>query len=385
MKKKCILIISPVPTHPQTAGNRARILNMANSIKQLGHELYFAHIEREPADDEAMIQCWGKDYFIPLQYTRPRKLNFRIRKKLRSLIDRNAKYTSYIDEWYDDSINDHLMRLHQNVGFDIVIVEYAFFSKALTCFPEEVTKVIDTHDVLTDRHKPYLEKGKKYNWLSTTSGQEKKGLLRANIIIAIQKKEKDYFSHLTGTQTVTIGHTVKTKKPVPNALSKNNILFIGSANQSNIDAITRFCNDMFPLIKQSVPDATVLIAGPVCRKFDVEKDGIIKLGEPVDLDSTYDMADMVINPIQFGTGLKIKNIEALGYSKPLVTTSIGADGMEHGKGTAFLVADDIHGFAESTIKIILNPTFSQSLANNAYDFASQWNQKQLTALSRILS
>jgi len=78
---------------------------------------------------------------------------------------------------------------------------------------------------------------------------------------------------------------------------------------------------MFPIIKMAVPNATLL---------NDSSEDIVKLGETAELDSAYDKADIVINPIRFDTGLEIKNIEALGYSNPLVTTSTGAEGMEIG-------------------------------------------------------
>lgn len=383
--KKRILLISPVPSHPQTAGNRARIYSLALAIKQLGHELFFAHVEREAGDKSSMEKCWGTDSFISIPYTRPNRLSFRIRRKLKSLIDKDSKYTSFIDAWYDDSINESLKNLYRRSHFDIVFVEYAFFSKALNCFPKHVVKIVDTHDVFTNRHKIYQQGSTKYNWFSTTAAQERKGLKRADIIVAIQEREQDFFSRLTNKKTVTIGHTVKIKKYEITTLSNANILFIGSANQSNIDAINFFIEDMFPGIKSVIPNATLLVAGPVCRVLTDSAEGIVKLGEMADLDPAYDEADIVINPIRVGTGLKIKNIEALGYSKPLVTTSVGAEGMETGIGSAFLVADDASSFSDKVINILREPTLFHGLSERGYDFAIGWNQRQLLTLQNILN
>jgi glycosyltransferase involved in cell wall biosynthesis len=382
--KKRILMISPVPSHPQTAGNRARIYNLALAARELGHELYFAHIEREPADTAAMKECWGDDFYIPIPYTKPNKLSLRVQRKLRSLINKDSKFALNIDDWYDDTVNDKLKKLQQQIHFDIAIVEYAFFSKALTCFPRGVLKILDTHDVLTNRHEIYLKHNYKYNWFATTAAQEKKGLKRADIIIAIQEGEREFFSRLARKRTVTIGHTVKIKMTEKKAASTRSILFIGSANQSNIDAINYFIDEIFPKIKLVIPDAILLVAGAVCRGLSGFDINIIRLGEVIDLDSTYDKCDMVVNPIRFGTGLKIKNIEALGYAKPLVTTSIGAEGMESGKEIAFLLANNAKSFSAAVIKILCEPMLYHSLSEKGYDFARSWNQKQLNVLQEIL-
>jgi len=255
----------------------------------------------------------------------------------------------------------------------------------LKCFLNQVLKIIDTHDVLTDRHKIYLKNNTIYNWFSTTAAQEKKGLSRADIIVAIQEQESEFFTRLINKKTITVGHIVSAKKQKIDNPSPCNILFIGSANQSNIDAINFFIKDVFPRIKLMVPKATLLVAGNVCRVLHNNTDGIVNLGEIANLETTYNMSDIVINPIRFGTGLKIKNIEALGYSKPLVTTTVGATGMESGVEQAFLVADNAQDFSDAVIKILREPTLFYDLSNRGYDFAKNWNQKQLDALQGILN
>lgn len=377
-------MISPIPSHPQIAGNRARIYNLAQSIKELGHDFYFAHVELESGDRNAMKKFWGDDscFFIP--HTRPNKPLFRIKRKLKSLIRKGPIHTYAIDAWYDNSIDGHLKKLYQRIRFDIVVVEYVFFSKALKCFPNHVLKIIDTHDIFTNRHKIFLKNNVIHNWFSTTASQERKGLGRADVIVAIQKDEGEFFNRLINKKTITVGHIVRLRKQKIDNPSPGNILFIGSANQSNIDAIKFFIKDVFPKIKRMVPQATLLVAGNVCRFLHDNIDGIVNLGEIDDLEATYDSTDIVVNPIRFGTGLKIKNIEALGYSKPLVTTPVGATGMESGLEPAFLVADNAQNFSDKVVEILHDPTLFYNLSECGYNFAKNWNQKQMDALQEIL-
>jgi len=378
-----ILMISPIPSHPQTAGNRARVYNLACAIQQLGHELHFAHVQREVGDSGAMERCWGNHFYFPIPYTRPRNIGFRILRKFRLLFNKEFQYVLHIDNWYDNALDRHFKRLHIQYQYDVVLVEYVFFSKALECFPNHVLKIIDTHDVMTNRHRIYLQNNCDYRWFSTTTSQEKKGLKRANIIIAIQERESAFFRRLTGKKIITIGHSVKTRKQ-EKVSPGSRLLFVGSANQSNIDAIQYFIKEIFPAIKVVYPHATLFVAGPVFRVLQKYNNGIINLGVIENLDALYMKADIVINPIRFGTGLKIKNIEALGYSKPLVTTSIGAEGMEKGIGLAFLVADDPQTFADKLIKLIRDPFLFQRLSENGYKFAIEWNYNQKIALQEIL-
>ncbi len=166
--------------------------------------------------------------------------------------------------------------------------------------------------------------------------------------------------------------------------STGNILFIGSANQSNIDAIQFFIGDIFPHVKQRVPNATLLVAGKVCRALNGNTADVVALGEVDDLESTYNKADVVVNPIRMGTGLKIKNIEALGYSKPLVTTAVGAAGLESGIDSAFSIADTAPEFAEAVIRILNDTALRDRLSGAAYALAADWNRQQMDTLQAVI-
>ncbi|MCI0616683.1 hypothetical protein L0244_27200, partial [bacterium] len=65
MKKK-ILVISPIPTHPQNAGNRARVYSLLSNLRDMNHDVHFLHLKRELGDDKLMQEFWGdKFYSVP--------------------------------------------------------------------------------------------------------------------------------------------------------------------------------------------------------------------------------------------------------------------------------------------------------------------------------
>jgi glycosyltransferase involved in cell wall biosynthesis len=387
---KRIMVISPVPSHPQNAGNRARVYNLLTNLRNTGYVVYFVYIQETPGDEKSMQQYWGnKFYSIP--YRRPQTafkkpltgLYGRILGKVQSIVGTNSSFNYMIDDWYDDSINETLIRLSREIDPDIVIVEYVFFSKALECFGKKVLKIIDTHDIFADRYKLYLKNNQTPQWYSTTESEEDKGLKRADVIIAIQQKEANVFSkRLKDKKIITVGHLVSLH-PYQKRNSKNTILFIGSSNPINIYGINYFIKNVFPQIKSRFRDAQLILVGEICNEVD-SFDGCLKLGSIENLEYAYDLADLVINPILFGTGLKIKNIEALGYSKPLITTPVGAEGMEEGAGSAFLVADSPEKFVQIITKLFLDTELYENLSRGAYNFAKEWNQRYLKALTDIL-
>jgi hypothetical protein len=380
---KKILVISPVCSHPTIQGNRTRIYRLLLNLKQMGHEVYFLYVNTEPVDEKLMQEFWSDKFYVAPYQTPHRTLIKRIFRKLKSFFVKESAFIYLIDDWYDNSLNIFIISLSRKINFDVVIVEYVFFSKALECFGDNVLKIIDTHDIYTNRHKIYLRNNQRPHWYSTTAKEEAKGLNRADVIIAIQQKEKEFFSQLTNQKVITVGHTVPLYKPVQNLSNNKTILFLGANNPMNVHGINYFIKNVFPQIKLYFPTIQLLLAGSVCDEVE-DFDSCIKVGELENLENIYSMADLAINPALFGTGLKIKTIEALGYSKPLVTTSIGAEGLEDGINKAFLVADAPEDFSLSIIKILSDSRVFDSLCKNAYDFAKRWNEESLRELANIL-
>lgn len=386
MAKK-VLVISPIFSHPLTSGNRARIYQLLLNLQQLNHEVHFLYVNTENFNPELAQQYWNNLYVVP--YKPPHNsLLKKVVRKINHLLRRESAFLYSIDDWYDPSLDAFLVQLSSQIQFDILIVEYVFFSKALECFGSDVLKLIDTHDVFSDRHKMMLKDDKfphwTTTWFSTTAEEEAKGLSRADIVIAIQQTEKEFFSKLVDKIVVVIGHTVPLHQPVRRPASSKTMLFLGSENPMNVHGIQVFIKDIFPQIKSRFPDSKLILAGTICDAIE-SSESLTKLGKLEDLKATYDLADVVVNPIFFGTGLKIKTIEALGYAKPLVTTSIGAAGLEEGINQAFLVGDHPKEFTQAIVALLSDPNLSDRMASNAYNFAKQWNEESLKELGNTLS
>jgi hypothetical protein len=89
--------------------------------------------------------------------------------------------------------------------------------------------------------------------------------------------------------------------------------------------------------------------------------------------------------VLFNTGLSIKNLEAMGYGRPLVTAPVGADGLEDGVNTAFLVAADPAAFSSNIIRLLVERDFAYGLARRAYEYAAERNRNILSQLDNILA
>jgi polysaccharide biosynthesis protein PslH len=375
-----LLIISPVPTDPQTAGNRARVSSLITILEHLGHDVTFAYVPYETADYKAMERRLGHRLRI-LQSEGPpiRRLAGRAKRKIQRALRLRSAHLWRVDEWFDDRLLSQVTSLQNTECFDTVLIEYVFLSKLVSVLPNSVRTIIDTHDLMGDRHKLYLKSGIQPVWFATRPEEEIRALNRANAVIAIQEEETVYLRQRVSGEVFCVGHigTLDTA-PLPDP-GGTRILFVGSANPINIQGLEWFIQSVFPEIRARVPSCQLVIAGAASRRRGWP-DGVIALGEVESLGPIYASAALVINPVTFGTGLAVKTIEALSYGKPLVATAAGVRGLGPQFAGAFMVAENAGEFARLVVELLRDKAARARLSQNAFAAAHAWRLQQLAAL-----
>jgi len=380
-----ILVISPTPTHPQDAGNRSRIFSLLTALKSAGHTVNFAFVRMEGGDEQGMSKSW--DGFWPIPYRQPNDRWFKRQYDMLAKRFGFEKVWPYlVDDWYTPDIDRHVSSIRDALKPDVVMVEYVFLSKVFDCFQRGVLKIIDTHDVFGNRHLTFFENDVRPQWFYTTPQEEKKALGRADVVLAIQENEAKSFASFCDAKVMTVGHLAKIQKVDPDAGDSDGlgpILFVGSANASNVEGLKWFLQEVLPLLHQQLPDVKVDIVGN-CVEYFTPQEGVSFVGKVPDLAQYYRRAQVVVNPLRFGTGLKIKSIEALAYGKPLVTTSVGADGLGEGEQHAFLLADSADEFAGGIFQCLAEPALAEALSCAAIDFVQSYNKRAIQPLHELL-
>jgi glycosyltransferase involved in cell wall biosynthesis len=381
-----ILMLSPVPTHPPIAGNRARILTLVDSLIAAGHTLHFAWLAMEDGDRRAMMKHFN-GAFTELMYRAPKvNLAARLRRRMQRQLGWASAYVSGVDDWYDPGLTPQLAALHAQHGFDAVFVEYVFMSKAFEAFPAGVVKILDTHDRFADRHLHYLRAGKQPEWFATTPEGERTGLARADVVLAIQDAEAALFaSALQGqARVLTVGHLLDMSQSVLLA-SAPRAVFIASGNSINVDGTKAFITDVLPLVRAEIPDFELWLAGDVCQQV-LDAPSVRKLGRVNSVAQTYAQGALAVNPVRMGTGLNIKTMECLALGVPLVATASGSRGLENLRGQAFLAVpdDDVAAMAAAVIRLLRDNALRMTLVQGALSAARAWNIKQLETLECAL-
>ena len=302
---KPILIVSPIPSHPQLQGNSQRIFTLAKLLKSFGFPLHFVYYGMEGLSGQQrreMDEFWDEFYYISPNRAAPA-----------------PSYGDYydIDDWFDDKVGLQVSELSKLYDYGSCIVNYVWFSKVLDYLPDSVVKVIDTHDVFGDRHIVAKAAGLEPVWFYTTVELERKGLSRADVVLAIQSEEAAYFELISNRGVIEIGHVIQPAfLPLRNE-KQLRIGYLGSANPFNVASIQELED---ALERVDNPSISWCLAGSITRAIDNKKGLFENWGFVDSLDDFYREMDVIVNPMVGGTGLKIKSVEALSYGKPLLAT-----------------------------------------------------------------
>jgi len=383
-----ILIITPVPTHPLGSGNAQRILSKERQLTRLGHEVHLAFIPFQQGNMPAMQAHWG-NRLTTLPYEKPWK---KLRVAGMPVPDRiGVKLTGgghsimAIDHHFNEATLDDLRALFDRLQPATAMVEYVFFSRALDAAPPGVHRVVETHDVFSSRHKKFLEAGLHPEWFFTNESEERKGLLRADAIIAIQENEARELRRIAqdARPVYSVSH-LSAPTPLPPPDQCASLLYIGSNNTINAQAVRWFLDKVWPLVLAEAPELTFKIAGGV-SELEHPTSQVERLGFIDDAAQAYVSSDVVVNPAQTGSGLSIKSIEALYYARPLVTTQAGAMGLPpNPENEAYRLAESAEAMAKAIISLAKKPDQLRAMSLAAATLSQRAFEQSVAELSRAI-
>ena len=198
------------------------------------------------------------------------------------------------------------------VDYDYIIIPYIWLSYLIDVKPETCAKfIIDTHDSFSERTKSLAQSGITFT-SACTIGDEKFCLRNFDYIMAISNEEKEIFESMGYNNVFTSKYFFK---PVEN---NKKLGFIGGNSVHNIDAILKFYDTIF--LNNLNKEYFLYICGDVAKNEKVQRLkgelGVVLYEYIWNIEDFYNMIDICINPVNIGSGLKIKNIEAISFLKP---------------------------------------------------------------------
>jgi glycosyltransferase involved in cell wall biosynthesis len=170
-------------------------------------------------------------------------------------------------------------------------------------------------------------------------------------------------------------------QPIHRQPSGYQIMTLGTLHYPpNADGIRWFVKEVFPLVRQEIPQAQLTIVGknppPDFLQFaSSDSEHITVTGYVPELKPYYENASLVVIPVRAGSGMRVRILEAFALGMPTVTTTVGLEGIEGTPGENILVADTAIEFASAVVQLLMDRSLQQKLsdggrrlAENRYDW-----------------
>jgi glycosyltransferase involved in cell wall biosynthesis len=162
-------------------------------------------------------------------------------------------------------------------------------------------------------------------------------------------------------------HPLRDRAKLPE--EREGLLFIGSFyHRPNSDAVNYFMREIYPLIKEVLPSVTFYIVGTgASPEIEAYNSATVRvMGYIPDINPLLNNVRVFVAPLRFGAGVNGKIGEALSYGLPVVTTSIGAEGVGLTSGENAMIADDPREFAKNVIRVYQDMDLWRRLSDSGY-------------------
>lgn len=197
---------------------------------------------------------------------------------------------------------------------------------------------------------------------------------RFDCVVAVSREDKEQMERdykVNNVYDVPTGVDTVFFRPSGNVERKpHNLVFTGSMDWlPNEDAIRYFTEQIMGRIKQSVPGLTLTVVGrdpyPGLVELSKRDPSVIVTGRVDDVRPYMEEAAVYVVPLRIGGGTRLKIYEAMAMEKPIVSTSIGAEGLPVTNGTEILLADTPESFADDVVKLLKDRTLADDIGQRA--------------------
>ena len=381
-----ILYVSQMPASPPRFGAQARVHGLMTELARR-HDLSAVMLIDEEFDiDECRraMQVYCREVvLVPNPHSRE-GLTKRL-LQLRSLIStRSFERLRVTVPALQQSLDD-ILRTRR---FDIVNLEFPYLghSNLRQAPPGESSPplVVDSHEIAYDLARQFARTGSSLgrrlyagaNWRKLQ--REELGTYRDadGVYLCSVDDEKRLHDQIRGARTAVIPNAadVEYYKPRPTDAPPDGrtVVYFGLLSTvPNIDGITHFVQDVWPRIAQAHPEARCKIIGgrPPPSLLALAGPRIELTGFVPDLRPHLASAAAVVVPLRLGGGTRLKIVEAMAMGKAIVSTTLGAEGIEAVPGRDLLIEDQPAAFADAVNRLLASPDLAERIGQSARQLA----------------
>ena len=358
-----VLAVAPYCPYPPTHGGAVRMWELLRRLAAR-HEVHLAAMverEQELAAEEVLRRYFPRVYL-----------------HLRGRPDESPPWwPASVAEFKSVSFERAIDRLCGEEDYDIVQIEYPILSHALPRFGR-AKRVITEIDVYHVSYRRAVARTKgwsrkllsTYEWLRMFR-YEAENADRADLLLAMSEDDARACAELTSTavRVVPNGVDVSRIKFARRAEKPREVLFVGNyRHPPNVEGVCWFASHVWPQVRNENWSARLVIAGasPPPEVEALAHDPTVRVtGFVEDLAPLYLRAAIFVTPILRGSGTRLKILEAMAAGVPVLSTTLGVEGIAGRDGEHFLLADRLEEMARACLRLFGEADLRDRLAGNA--------------------
>ncbi len=368
--------------YPPTSGGQLRDYNLLKSMSKDFdlHLLILSSIKEAGNIELGEIQKLCKNIDIVYHKYRHSVLYY-----LKSLITRIPyKVLQYTYEPFKDEI---IKTLSTN-NFDLIFCDHLFLTKNL---PSSISIPVIPHteDAFSFLYKQQAEQAKLIRKIYATFqwkvlfNYEIKMYRKYDTFLAISEEERNKISRVLPNINIPIipnGIDISYFKPLKNSNQKElTLVFVGLMDSfPNEDAATYFVKEIFPIILKENDKIKFFIVGknPTKKVQNLHNNkNVFVTGTVDDIRPFIAKASIYVVPLRYGTGTRLKILEAMSMAVPVISTSVGCEGLNTENNKNIIIADNPENFASEVINLLDDSNLRKQIALEGRKLAEQfsWN------------
>ena len=400
-----VIIATIVLPYPLTSGGAQGVFNM---VEELRAENNITLVFPENADNtmtamRELQQLWPDVDLRPYSYARQlshprflfdkavRAFNLKFRAANRRFqVSRILKHYGY---YMTADFRRFLQGIIDEKKPDLFQVEFYQYLKVADILPKDLKKIFIHHElrfVRNDRFlQPYSLSRKEARLQQFIKMEEVRDCNKYDAVVTVTEVDRQQLSDI-GVTVPLYTSTLAINTPTLNYSKWNRrIVFVGGTSHTpNVEGMEWFLNKVAPRINWNKGGLarSLDIAGKGweerwVRQFNLSNLRVNRLGFVERLDMVAHNSIMIV-PILSGSGMRMKILEAAALGAPIITTSVGVEGIEFPAGEACLVADTPAQFADALRRVMRDDQLRQHLTENARHIFDERYSRQVLAQRR---
>lgn len=365
--------------HPTTKGGHIRTLETLKRLR-LRHEIHYVALDlaEQPGGVERSQEYCTQAYPIPHSAPARGSLGF----WMQVTAGLWSPLPLAVSRYRSEGMRRQIETLVRSQRFDSIVCDFLFAAPnmpdlgATVLFQHNVEALIWKRqvDIATSPPRELYLRGQ-YNRMLRYEGQVCRA---AKNVIAVSEADAHTMRSLYGVSRIAavptgvdLDYFTPSSRPAPTA----DLVFAGSMDwMPNIDGIRWFVEEILPLIRKRRPDCSLLIAGrcpaPEIQRLAEQDSRIRVTGTVADIRPCLWESAVSIVPLRIGGGTRLKIYEAMAAKIPVVSTSIGAEGLDIRNGEDIHIADSPAEFAERCLALLGDPAARSRMADIAFSIVA---------------